>query len=93
MKRQPTYPWLPTPAEVAAAPALAIVSALLPTLDIVSVALVAAHHELQFTTDGRDAATSTVARAADEVILAAQVLAQAICCYQRALLRPPSRRA
>lgn len=92
MKRQ-RYPWLPTPAEVAAAPALAVVSGLLSTLDVVSVALVAAHHELQSTTDGRDAATSTVARAADEVILAAQALAQAICRYRRALLWPPSRRA
>jgi hypothetical protein len=92
MKRQP-YPWLPTPAEVAAAPALAIVSGLLPTLDVVIVALVAAHHELQPTSDGRDAVTSAAACAADDVISAAQALAQAICCYQRALLSPPSRRA
>ena len=85
MKRR-HHPWLPTPDELAVAPSLAIVSTLSPTLDVMIVALIAAHHELQPTANGRDAATSTIAVAADEVILAAQALAQTICCYRLALL-------
>jgi hypothetical protein len=85
MKRR-HHPWLPTPDELATAPSLAIVSALGPTLDVIIVALTAAHHELQPTANGRDAATSTIALAADDVILAAQALAQAISCYRLALL-------
>jgi hypothetical protein len=88
------HPWLPTPDELVAAPSLAIVSALRPTLDVMIVALTAAHHELQPTGDGRDAATTAIALAADQVILAAQALAQATCCYRLALLRHiASRRA
>ena len=85
MKRR-HHPWLPTPDELATAPSLAIVSALGPTLDVMIVALTAAHQELQPTANGRDAATSTIALAADDVILAAQALAQAIGCYRCALL-------
>jgi hypothetical protein len=80
------HPWLPSPDELGAAPSLAIVAALSPVLDVLIVALTASHLELQPTADGRDAVSSTVALAADQVILAAQALAQAIACYQTALL-------
>jgi hypothetical protein len=80
------HTWLPSPEEIAAAPSLAIVSALRPTLDVLIVALTASHLELQPTADGRDAVFSSVGLAADQVILAAQALAQAIGCYQTALL-------
>lgn len=79
-------PWLPTPDELAAAPSLAIVAALDPMLDVLVVALTAAHEELQPTADGRDIVTSSVAVAADEVILAVQALSQATRTYRLALL-------
>lgn len=81
------YPWLPTPDEVAAAPALASASALLPSLDVLIVALTAAHHELQPTADGHHVLTmSPAACAADELILAAQALAAALISYRLAAL-------
>jgi hypothetical protein len=79
-------PWLPTPRELAGTPSLAIVAALDPMLDVLVVALTAAHEELQATADGRDVVTSSVALAADEVIVAIQALSQATCTYRLALL-------
>ena len=94
-RTRPPSPWLPTPDEVAAAPAIAITSALGPSLDILIVALTAAHHELQPTADGRPLAVmSSTACAADEVILAAQQLARVMFRYRLAMLdHVASRRA
>jgi hypothetical protein len=73
---------LPTPAELATAPEIAILASLEASLDVALVALVAAHEELHATDDGRDHVTGLVACAADNVIDKAQALACAIIGYR-----------
>jgi len=80
---------LPTRHELLCAPELAILSALESSLDIASVALVAAQPELHPTPDGHEAASTPAALAADHVLACARTLAAAIADYRDTLRDPP----